>query len=225
MSMPALVLFLLVIMSASTMGQEVDSVRIRAQMQVEQQLMVEHVVQQVARALLAEEDSLTADQMALVERVSSQLVQEIEHFETHEKRQKEERDELITSIVLNVAKGIAIVIALLVLRAVIGAIGRGVRAESGDTLMAVLVTTRTEEEAHNLGKKLVEEGLASGGTITPSIHSIYRQEDGVREAAEAMVFLKTTNAQLSDLIGRADELGGESVPEIVAISRSMMPGC
>ena len=46
-----------------------------------------------------------------------------------EKRQKEERDELITSIVLNVAKGIAIIIALLVLRAIIGAIGRGVARE------------------------------------------------------------------------------------------------
>ncbi|MDA0745085.1 MAG: flagellar basal-body MS-ring/collar protein FliF [bacterium] len=45
------------------------------------------------------------------------------------KRKQEERDELITSVVLNVAKAIAIVIALLVLRAIIGAIGRGVARE------------------------------------------------------------------------------------------------
>ena len=45
------------------------------------------------------------------------------------KRKKEERDELITSIVLNIGKAIAIVIALLVLRAIIGAIGRGVARE------------------------------------------------------------------------------------------------
>ena len=46
-----------------------------------------------------------------------------------QKRQKVERDELVTSIVLNVAKGIAIIVALLVLRAIIGAIGRGVARE------------------------------------------------------------------------------------------------
>ena len=46
-----------------------------------------------------------------------------------EKRQAEERDELITAVVLNVGKGIAIIIALLVLRAIIGAIGLGVARE------------------------------------------------------------------------------------------------
>jgi flagellar M-ring protein FliF len=45
------------------------------------------------------------------------------------KKQEEERDELITTIVINVAKGVAIIIALLVLRAIIGAIGRGVARE------------------------------------------------------------------------------------------------
>ena len=49
--------------------------------------------------------------------------------EEAKKRKSEEREQLITSIVLNVAKGVAIVIALLVLRAIIGAIGRGVARE------------------------------------------------------------------------------------------------
>ena len=50
-------------------------------------------------------------------------------FQQEQKRKTEERDELVTSIVLNAAKMIAIVIALLVLRAIIGAIGRGVARE------------------------------------------------------------------------------------------------
>ena len=53
-----------------------------------------------------------------------------------EKKQAEERDELITSIVLNVGKGIAIIIALLVLRAIIGAIGRGVAREEEIAMQA-----------------------------------------------------------------------------------------
>lgn len=223
----ALVISLLVALGSPAAGQEVDSARVRAQIAFEQQLEIEHVAQQVARAIMEQEGSLTADQMVLVERVTSQLVQDMKLFQAQQQQEAKvnaEREELIKSIVLHVAKGIAIIIALLVLRAIIGAIGKGVRSESADTPMGVLIATRTEEKARDLGKKLVEEGLASGGTITPSIRSIYRREDGVREAAEAMVFLKTTNAQLSDLIGRADELGGEGVPEIVAISRSMMSG-
>ena len=69
------------------------------------------------------------------------------------RRQKEERDELITSIVLNVAKAIAIVIALLVLRAIIGAIGRGV--------------AREEEIAMEAQRELEEEEVAEELPETP----------------------------------------------------------
>jgi flagellar M-ring protein FliF len=48
-----------------------------------------------------------------------------------------ERSQLITDIVLNVAKGVAIIIALLVLRAIIGAIGRGVAREEEIAAAAV----------------------------------------------------------------------------------------
>lgn len=69
------------------------------------------------------------------------------------KRKKEERDELITSIVLNIAKAIAIVIALLVLRAIIGAIGRGV--------------AREEEIAMEAQRELAEEDVAEELPETP----------------------------------------------------------
>jgi flagellar biosynthesis/type III secretory pathway M-ring protein FliF/YscJ len=48
-----------------------------------------------------------------------------------------ERNQLVTEIVLNVAKGIAIIIALLVLRAIIGAIGRDVAREEEIAAAAV----------------------------------------------------------------------------------------
>jgi flagellar biosynthesis/type III secretory pathway M-ring protein FliF/YscJ len=51
-------------------------------------------------------------------------------------RKKEERSRLVTSIVVNVSKGIAIVLALIVLRAVIEAIGRGVKREEEIALEA-----------------------------------------------------------------------------------------
>ena len=67
------------------------------------------------------------------------------------KRKKGERDDLYTSIVLNVAKGIAIVIALLVLRAIIGAIGRGVAREE-----EIAMEAQRELEEEDFGEELPE---------------------------------------------------------------------
>lgn len=58
---------------------------------------------------------------------------------------KAERSQMFTDIVLNIAKGIAIIIALLVLRAIIGAIGRGVARE--EEIAAAAIEGVAEEVA------------------------------------------------------------------------------
>jgi flagellar M-ring protein FliF len=60
-------------------------------------------------------------------------------------QQTAERKQLITDITINIAKGIAIIIALLVLRAIIGAIGRGVARE--EEIAAAAVEGVAEEAA------------------------------------------------------------------------------
>lgn len=67
------------------------------------------------------------------------------------KRKEEERNELITTIVINVAKAIAIIIALLVLRAIIGAIGRGVAREE-----EIAMEAQRELEEDDAGEELPE---------------------------------------------------------------------
>lgn len=181
---------------------------------------LESIARHVARAVLAEGDSLTAEQVAWVERVTAQLAEDAAFLDEQKQRLEDvrrERDASIRNIASQVAKGIAVLIALLVLWAIFRVIRRGIRAEQGDDPLGVLIAMRTEAQAQRLGKTLVEENLATGGTVAPSIRSIYRREDGVREAAEAMVFLKTTRAQLSHLIGRAEELGRGKTPELVVI--------
>ena len=181
---------------------------------------LESIARQVARAVLAEGDSLTAEQVAWVERMTAQLAEDVAFLDEQKQRLEEvrmERDASIRNIASQIAKGIGVLIALLVLWAVFRVFRRGLRAESGDDPLGVLIAMRTEARAQRLGAALVKENLATGGTVAPSIRSIYRREDGVREAAEAMVFLKTTRAQLSDLIGRAEELGGGKTPELVVI--------
>lgn len=181
---------------------------------------LESIARHVARAVLAEGDSLTVEQVAWVERMTAQLAEDVVFLDEQKQRLEDvrrERDASIRNIASQVAKGIAVIVALLVLWAIFRVIRRGVGAESGDDPLGVLIALRTEAQAQKLGKALVEENLATGGTVAPSICSIYRREDGVREAAEAMVFLKTTRAHLSDLIGRAEELGGGKTPELVVI--------
>ena len=181
---------------------------------------LESIARHVAQAILAEGDSLTSEQVAWVERMTAQLAEDVVFLDEQKQRLEEvrrERDESIRNIASQVAKGIAVLIALLVLWAIFRVIRRGVGAEQGDDPLGVLIAMRTETRAQKLGKALVEENLATGGTVAPSIRSIYRREDGVREAAEAMVFLKTTRAQLGGLIGRAEELSGGKTPEIVVI--------
>ena len=55
------------------------------------------------------------------------------------------------SVVLNVAKGIAIVVALLILRAIIGAIGRGVAREE-----EILMEAQRELEEDDAAEELPE---------------------------------------------------------------------
>ena len=63
----------------------------------------------------------------------------------------EETEELIMTIVLQVAKGIAIVVALLILRAIIGAIGRGVAREE-----EIAMEAQRELEEDDAGEELPE---------------------------------------------------------------------
>ena len=187
----------------------------QAQVKVER---VEGMVRHVARAVLTEGDSLTAEQVALVKRLTVQLAGDVAFLEAQKQRAEElrqERNETLGNIARNIAIGIAILVALIATRSAIRALGRG--GKSADAPLGVLIATRTEAQARQLGQLLIAEHLATAGTVAPSTRSIYRRGDDVREASEAMVMLKTTQAQLGDLIARADEWAGGQTTELVAI--------
>ena len=187
----------------------------QAQVKVER---VEGMVRHVARAVLTEGDSLTAEEVALVKRLTVQLAGDVAFLEAQKQRAEElrqKRNETLGNIARNIAIGIAILVALIATRSAIRALGRG--GKSADAPLGVLIATRTEAQARQLGQLLIAEHLATVGTVAPSTRSIYRRGDDVREASEAMVMLKTTQAQLGDLIARADEWAGGQTTELVAI--------
>ena len=133
------------------------------------------------------------------------------------KKRVTERDERITTFVLNVAKGIAIVIALLVLRAVIKAVGCGVEEEGTEGPFIVFITTASEEEAATIGRTLVEEHLAVSSNITPQIRSIYRWQDNIEDGPEFLMVVKTVQGHIPAIVSRVSELHSYDVPDIIAL--------
>lgn len=82
--------------------------------------------------------------------------------------------------------------------------------------LLVYITTQTEAEARQLGRLLVEEGLAACANIVPAIRSIYRWQGEVVEDGEALLFVKTTRSALNALIDRVKRQHSYSVPCITA---------
>lgn len=197
----------------------------------EQRLPEEHVatitriVRHVTSSITApDQDMLTPEQEKLITQISQQLIQDAalyqaEQIQTENNRQ--ERKDLLKTIVLNVSKGIAIIIALLVLRQIIKSIGRGTATESPDTPLSVIITTRTPDQAIALGKNILDQNLATGGAMTPTIQSFYRQDNKAYITQEAMLILKTTNENLQEIIVQTEN-DSTGAPEIIAIPRSII---
>ena len=87
--------------------------------------------------------------------------------------------------------------------------------ESGAPIATVLMTTPDAEVAERIVRRLVEERLAACGNIVPGATSIYRWENRIERAAEAMVVLKTTGGLVDQLLERAAELHPYDVPELL----------
>lgn len=211
--------FILCCLTTTTQAQQINP-------QEEHVASITRIVRHVATGIIApDQETLTSDQEALITKISQQLIQDAELVQAEKSQvtnKREERKELITTIVLNVAKGIAAIIALLVLRQIIKSMGRGAVVESPDTPLGIIITTRTADQAHTLGIKIIDQELATGGTVTPTIQSFYRTDNKAYAAPEAMLMLKTTNANLADIIAQT-EANNTSAPEIIALSRSIIP--
>ena len=143
--------------------------------------------------------------------------------EDNSQKREKERKQLISDIILNVAKGIAIVIALLVLRAIIGAIGRGVAAEDVSSIICVFVTTPTEEEAEKIAGELMDENLVQSAKITPRIRSIYRWQDKVEDESETLTIFKTKLMHVPEIIDKVAVVHSYDVPEIIALPALLTP--
>ncbi len=81
----------------------------------------------------------------------------------------------------------------------------------------VLVTTPDAETAERIAQALVDERLAACGNIVPGVVSIYRWEEQVQRDEEALLVLKTEQAQVEALQVRVVALHPYDVPEVVVL--------
>jgi periplasmic divalent cation tolerance protein len=84
-------------------------------------------------------------------------------------------------------------------------------------VMFVYVTAADAEEAKKIGHQLVEERLAACANILPGATSIFRWQDKLEEAGEAVLILKTTEQKLESLIDRTKALHSYDCPCIEAL--------
>ena len=87
-------------------------------------------------------------------------------------------------------------------------------------IRVVFSTTKTVASAEALAQALVRERLAACVNILPHATSVYRWEDKIESASECLLIIKTRSDNVSELIGRIQELHPYDVPEIVVLEVS-----
>lgn len=83
--------------------------------------------------------------------------------------------------------------------------------------VVVLVTTESAEEAHRIGKFLVDEHLAACVNVVGRINSLFRWEGEVCDEEEALMVIKSVSGNLDALTRRVQELHSYDVPEVIAL--------
>ena len=87
-------------------------------------------------------------------------------------------------------------------------------------MIFVYMTVPTPDEAHRIGRILVEERLAACANLLPGMTSIYRWQGKVEQAGEVVVIGKTRADLFDRLEARVKELHGYDCPCIVALPLS-----
>lgn len=88
---------------------------------------------------------------------------------------------------------------------------------SKSSIVLILWSSATLEEARRICHELVEKRLVACANIIPHIESIYLWKDGVQNGNESKVFLKTLDAHFELVSDYIKEHCSYDVPEISKI--------
>lgn len=80
----------------------------------------------------------------------------------------------------------------------------------------VYIPCPDESCARDIGRKLVEQGLAACANVVPKMTSIYRWEGRLQEDKEALLLLKTVEENIKELQEKVKGMHPYRLPAIVA---------
>jgi periplasmic divalent cation tolerance protein len=80
-----------------------------------------------------------------------------------------------------------------------------------------MTTAPDEALAATIARALVEERLAACVNVLPPMRSIYRWRDGVEEAEERQLLVKTTRARAPEVQARIGSLHTYDLPECLVV--------
>jgi periplasmic divalent cation tolerance protein len=86
-----------------------------------------------------------------------------------------------------------------------------------DSIVVVLTTVGSAEEALRIARGLVERRLAACVNVLPKVRSVYRWEGAVQEGDEQLLLTKTTRDRFQAVSACIRELHSYDVPEVVAL--------
>jgi periplasmic divalent cation tolerance protein len=86
-----------------------------------------------------------------------------------------------------------------------------------EPISVILVTAPAGDAARELARALVRDGRAACVNVVPGVHSVYRWEGEVEEAAEALLIIKAPRRGLAALRERVAALHPYDVPEFVVL--------
>ncbi len=82
--------------------------------------------------------------------------------------------------------------------------------------MRLVIVTVPQNKASEIGRTIVEERLAACANIIPSIRSIYTWKGNIEDEEESMMFFKTADSAIVELINRIKALHPYDIPEIIS---------
>jgi periplasmic divalent cation tolerance protein len=83
--------------------------------------------------------------------------------------------------------------------------------------IVVLITTSSEEEAHNIAELLVNGKKAACANIVPGVDSIFWWEDKLDSARESLLLVKTRASLFPEIVELVKRTHSYEVPEILAL--------
>ncbi|MCP4727854.1 MAG: divalent-cation tolerance protein CutA [bacterium] len=82
--------------------------------------------------------------------------------------------------------------------------------------IVIFVTASSQNEAYNLGKKLIEDRLAACCNIIPGIQSIYWWDGKVTEDPEILLMIKTKKEAEQKVLETIKSMHSYDLPEMIS---------